>query len=297
MGNLILTPNQISTIAKNSEIVGCGSYGVLYKLDEDKIIKFKYKDFIKDFANENREINLHLLGDISKSIKRIKNNQVEILKNNLLQQLLENNFEYQKILAMLSNSIFEESQLSYSKLKKLHAIEKQCNQENKEKFETIKSEYPQDVKYVLNAIAKQDKITHTNLPQGLVLVNDLCVGYLLSFNKNMEDLYSYMSSNLPSESFRKRVIENVYISAQELLENGIFHNDLTARNIMVNPKTGDIQIIDTDDIICLSENEMTDEQNKNYISIKQKEINEKLKRIEQFILAKVDNLPTIWLAV
>lgn len=131
------------------------------------------------------------------------------------------------------------------------------------------------------------------MPQGLVLVNDLCVGYLLSFNKNMEDLYSYMSSNLPSESFRKRVIENVYISAQELLENGIFHNDLTARNIMVNPKTGDIQIIDTDDIICLSENEMTDEQNKNYISIKQKEINEKLKRIEQFLLAKVDNLPTI----
>lgn len=65
---LKMSTNELIDIVENNEIVGQGSYGILYKLDEDTVFKFNYKDFIDAFELKNNRYNIRKISDISKII-------------------------------------------------------------------------------------------------------------------------------------------------------------------------------------------------------------------------------------
>ena len=45
-----LTSNDVQNIASNSEIIGQGSNGILYNIDNEILFKFNYKKFIDCFC-------------------------------------------------------------------------------------------------------------------------------------------------------------------------------------------------------------------------------------------------------
>ena len=112
--------------------IGNGSYGLVVKLNDEYLFKFKYKDFIDAFGVDNNGINLQKLGDITKIIKDRK----------------------------------QINQIVYGGIET-----------------TI-------VKMIKLAMTKQKNLKHTTLTQGLVYVDDFCVGYILKNHKNMISLYS-----------------------------------------------------------------------------------------------------------
>lgn len=185
---LNLTAEKLSEIAKNNEIIGQGSNGIVYKLDENTLFKFRYKDYNDDFEFQGNTLNLRKLHNISKTIDARK--------------------QTEQILGFKSNYLAEEIE---------HANRKQTN------------------------------IGLTTLTQGLVMVDNCLVGYLLKYHKNMVNLYDYLYENKLSTEQLKLVRKNIHISVEELLENAVYLYDLTTRNILLNPVTCDIQLVDLEE--------------------------------------------------
>lgn len=69
---LKLSPKDLSRIVAENEVIGSGCYGMIYKLDENTLFKFNYKEFINDFKRENRKIYYSEIGDISGTISMYK---------------------------------------------------------------------------------------------------------------------------------------------------------------------------------------------------------------------------------
>lgn len=281
MNNLIISPRQICKLATKSKIVGAGSFGVLYQLNDDILIKFNYKDFVDAYENDNNYINLNKLGSITKKINEIKKARLQALESDLLNKLLKSDARYNELGRIMGEAVLQKTEIPVEEMLELKSIEMQCKQDNKELFEALEYSHPERVNYVINAINKQDKVKHTNLPLGLVLVDGVCVGYVLKNNKNMVNLYTYMEENELPSNLKETILENINIATNELIENGIFHNDLTLRNVMADLKTGEIQIIDTDDITCLTENEMKN--NKDWMQIRTGFVKGKLQAINDYI--------------
>lgn len=82
MKKLNLSVSQLIKIVAENEIIGQGCYGIIYKLNDEMLFKFKYKDFIEDFEEdieeEGRTINIRKLKDISERIEDWKEIYKEI---------------------------------------------------------------------------------------------------------------------------------------------------------------------------------------------------------------------------
>lgn len=214
---LNLSTKELSNIVNNNETIGCGSYGIIFKLDGNTLFKFKYKDFIEEFEKEGRIINLKKLKNVSKKIKILK--------------------------------------------------------------DVYNGEDPTE--NIKNIIKLQNKIKLTKLTKGLVLVNDFCVGYLLHYHKNMENLYDYLIKNDLSLDVRKNIYNKIEKAVKELYYNNIFVCDLTTRNILFNPKTNEIQLIDFEDAFTRYTVDFVDN---NLDAVK-----EKLENLKDFLLQEETN--------
>ena len=190
--NLELTPEQLSDIVANNEVVGQGSYGIVYRIDEDTLFKFRYKDYIDCFALEDGVYNLRKLGDITEEVNSWKN------------------------------------------------IENIIN----------RGKGSQDIIDINKLIHMQHKIKRTQFPQGFARVNGHRVGYILPYHKNMVNLDQQMTHLNYQQKLI--VIENIRLAIEELISLKIYLNDLTTKNILINPQTLEIQIIDVDEHVTVS---------------------------------------------
>ena len=195
MNKLELTDDELKSIVANNKILGKGSYGIVYKLNDCMLFKFKYKDFIDSFDVKDGIINTRRLLHIEKKIETLKKIEHDM------------------------KSVLGESVDSDREVKKL--------------------------------IALKDKLRLTKLTQGLVYVNGYCVGYLLTNHKNMVNLFEFLENNTIEISDKETIMRNIENAVKELCDNNIFMRDLTTRNILVNPKTNEIQVIDFEDV-CTS---------------------------------------------
>ena len=188
MKRLDIDAEKLLDIINNNEIVGQGFYGIVYKLNDEELFKFQYKDFSRDFSVEAGK-----WLDISSTIRTIK------ATNKTLRDV--------------------------------------CHIENpNEGIEAL--------------IALQDKIKLTKLTKGLVFVDDVCVGYLLHYHKNMVNILDYCKTNTISDNFREQIIDKIKKAAKELFDNGIFPG-LTVANTLINPKTNEVQLVDFEDEMTL----------------------------------------------
>ena len=213
MKKLELTVNELRKIVAHNEVIGQGAYGRVFKLDDNTLFKFKYKEFFNDFEEENRVKNYFKLKNISETIKMLK-------------------------------SISSEE---------------------------IPGLFPQ----MQEIINHKDKIKLTKLTQGIVVVNGYCVGYLLHNHKDMENLYNYLNKHNLSIGTKKEILNKIKVAVKELTDNNIFMLDLSTRNILINPKTNDIQLIDFEDATTYKE-----DNNEYYLG----NVEDKFERIEKFML-------------
>ena len=175
---------ELINIMENNEIVGRGNYGIVYKLDNDRLFKLFYADFKDYFDFKNRT------------------------------------FDYSK-LDRLETSL-------------------QCWRMNEEMYKNSKQN-------VVKLIDRQKSIKLTQLTKGLVYVNGYCVGYLLKNHQNMQNLLIYLSKNLLRQSDTNQISKNINKAVKELLENYIYITDLSKSNVLLNPNTNEIQLIDFED--------------------------------------------------
>lgn len=103
------------------------------------------------------------------------------------------------------------------------------------------------VKMIKLAMSKQENLKHTTLTQGLVYVDDFCVGYILKNHKNMITLYQYQKEkDIPSAEIAV-ILDKIKISINEMIKNYIYLSDFTTHNILYNPETQQIEVIDFED--------------------------------------------------
>ncbi len=225
MKTLNLSSTELSNIINNNEFIGNGSYGLVVKLNDEYLFKFKYKDFIDAFGVDNNSINFQKLGDITKIIKDRK----------------------------------QINQIVYGGIET-----------------TI-------VKMIKLAMTKQKNLKHTTLTQGLVYVDDFCVGYILKNHKNMISLYQYQKENDISSAEKDVIMDKIKVSMEEMIKNYIYLSDFTTNNILYNPENNQLEIIDFEDsLTCytkrnvFSEKTMLERFDKIRQSFNQNELNENI---------------------
>ncbi len=197
MKTLNLTPTELAYIVNNYEFVGRGPHGIVVKLNDDYLLKFKYKDFVDTFDTDDK------LGDISNIIK----------------------------------------------------IRKSAN------LATYNSTESNRVKMIKHAIEKQQFVNHSTLTQGLVYVDDFCVGYVLKYHKNMVSLHKFLHNANLSDFDKNVIFYKVKTSVDELMKNYIYLSDLSTNNILINPKTKQLEIINFEDsLTCYDEENLFDKQ-------------------------------------
>lgn len=116
------------------------------------------------------------------------------------------------------------------------------------------------IKMIKLAMSKQKNLKHTTLTQGLVYVDDFCVGYILKNHNDMITLYQYQKENDISPAEISVILGKIKISMNEMIKNHIYLKDFTTRNILYNPKTQQIEIIDFEDSLtcCTRRNALSE---------------------------------------
>ena len=69
----------------------------------------------------------------------------------------------------------------------------------------------------------------------------------------MVNLYDYLKENDIKNKEKKIILSNIKDAMVELIKNGIYLKDFTMHNVMFDPKTQDVQIIDFEDAASLRE--------------------------------------------
>jgi serine/threonine protein kinase len=198
-----LTSNAVQNIASNSEIIGQGSNGILYNIDNEILFKFNYKKFIDCFSLDGNSVNIRKLNDITETVQKWK--EVDFILNGEADSLY--------------------------------------------------------VKNLKSLIDKQKNIQMTHLPKGLVYVDGFCVGTIIQYHKDYVNLFEHLKNNDLSEECVSLVSKNLSLATEELIKNNVYHRDFTLRNVMYNPNTNDVQIIDFEDAVSsLSEQDKGYEQ-------------------------------------
>lgn len=196
-----LTSGDVQRIAASNNIVGLGSNGIVYQIDDDTLFKFNYKKFIDCFSVDITSIKIRELNDISKSVEKWKEIDVFL---------------------------------------------------NKGKDDAF-------VEQLKSLMKKQSDIHLTDFPKGLVYVDGYCVGSLIKYHKEYVNLYDYLQHNEIEKDGLVIVEKKLNLAVEELISNYIYHSDFTLRNVMYNPETHDVQIIDFEDAVYSLK-----KQNKNY---------------------------------
>ncbi|MDD4110517.1 MAG: hypothetical protein PHS54_03070 [Clostridia bacterium] len=165
-----------------------------------------------------------------------------------------NNYEkigrgsYGKVIKLTDNYLFK---LNYQVFFRYFQFGNNCNSVLvNPNIRILKQTYPNSiVENVKNIIDKQKNINLTKLPVGLVFVDDFCVGYILKYHKNMLNLEKYLNEYEKSINRKdiNQIITNLKESVNELLQNSIYQFDIGLKNILVNPKTKEVQMIDFED--------------------------------------------------
>lgn len=186
-----LTSADVQNIASNGEIIGQGSNGILYQIDDELLFKFNYKKFIDCFSLDGNSVNIRKLNDISETARKWK--EVDFILNGEADSLY--------------------------------------------------------VKNLKSLIDKQKSVQMTHLPKGLVYVDGFCVGTLIQNHKDYVNLFEHLKGNGLSEESVSLISKNLSLATEELLKNYIYHRDFTLRNVMYNPNTNDVQIIDFEDAV------------------------------------------------
>lgn len=113
---------------------------------------------------------------------------------------------------------------------------------------------PTRIEHIKKMIARQDNVKLTTLTQGLVYSNGFCVGYVLKNHKNHKELYPYMVSRalVLSQEEKEHIIKQIKTRLDELFENHIYILDFSLNNMLYDPKTRTVEIIDFEDsLYCL----------------------------------------------
>lgn len=149
--------------------------------------------------------------------------------------------------------LVENNEICLNKLGNISPIIEKIKNVNQIIYNDLESDR---VKMIKLAIAKQSNIKHSTLTQGLVYVNNFCVGYLLKYHKNMISLFQYLKSSNISKHEKNDILNKIKVSMNELIDNNIYLEDFSTGNILYNPLTKELQIIDFEDslIICDKKN-------------------------------------------
>ena len=110
------------------------------------------------------------------------------------------------------------------------------------------------VEHIKKMIARQDKIKLSTLTQGFVYCNGFCIGYVLKNHKNLKELYPYMVSRtlVLSQEEKEHIIQQIKERLDELLANYIYVLDFSLNNMLYDPKTRTVELIDFEDsLYCL----------------------------------------------
>lgn len=190
MDQLDLSLAQLRQIVASGEIIGQGNCGIVYKLDDSTLFKFKYKKFIDCF---------------------------EIINNKVMVR-----------------------QLSMSKMEDEIRLQKEI-------ASMLHLDLGNSEQHIVNAGNRQGKIKYSQLTKGLVCCDDYCIGYLLHYHKDMVPLYDYLQSNLLTVGQYEYVSMQMKRAFQELIANNIYLYDMTTHNILYNPVTSEIKLIDFED--------------------------------------------------
>ena len=107
----------------------------------------------------------------------------------------------------------------------------------------------------LRKVIKRGKfLRYSKTTNSMVFVDDICVGYILPYHKDMITLKDYLKAEDLQPAQKLQVYQNIERAINELRENFIYHPDLTLGNILVNPDTCETQIIDfEDDVVACDE--------------------------------------------
>ena len=111
------------------------------------------------------------------------------------------------------------------------------------------------VKAVRKMADRRPNMKHNTLPKGVVYVQDYPVGFILERQYDMVNLYEHIMSFGLSEEEVSAISQSVRLAVRELADNNIYHFDLTARNILYNPNTMAIQIVDFEDSVRVCDSE------------------------------------------
>lgn len=103
------------------------------------------------------------------------------------------------------------------------------------------------IKMIKLAMKKQESLKHTTLTQGLVYINDLCIGYILKNHNNMQTLYQYQEENNISSDEIEIILNKIKVSMDKMIKNYIYLDDFTTHNILYNPETQQLELIDFED--------------------------------------------------
>ena len=198
MDRVDITLNELANIIENGEIVGQGNIGIVYKLDDLTLFKFKFKKFIDCFKIKGNKFSLR-----------------DFLKNEFLEEV-QTRKEVESIL--------------------------------------IRNKFGMEEEHIINANKLKNNIKYSKLTKGLVYFNNYCIGYTLEYHKNMVPLYDYLQKHLLTSDQRNSIEMQMKRAFQELIDNNIYLSDMTTHNILYNPNSSEIQLIDFEDsLYCTGE--------------------------------------------
>lgn len=116
-----------------------------------------------------------------------------------------------------------------------------------------------DLKLVSNLKSLQDKVSLTEFPTGIITMDHKIIGQEIPYYEDYISIARYIENNKLTKDDLIKVI-NIF---QELLKNNIHYNDTHTKNLLINPETRDIKLIDFESqCITIGEYESTKRYNK-----------------------------------
>lgn len=109
------------------------------------------------------------------------------------------------------------------------------------------------VKFVRKMADRQANMKYNQLPKGVVYVEGYPVGVILKRINNMVNLQDYIKYNGLSETEIKTIMWGLTEAVGELRKNFIYHFDITPKNVLYEPQSMSVQIVDFADVIVCDE--------------------------------------------
>lgn len=132
-------------------------------------------------------------------------------------------------------------------------------------------------------IQKSQLVKGAVLPNGKILISDTLVGVTMTLLDEYITLDKYIKDY--EDSSIPYIMKKIKKNVNEITSYGIYPNDLKSCNIMINPLTKDIKLIDLDDQ-CTN---VLEEKKKKHHKFIEDEVRENIKILRQELLNKKDD--------